>query len=66
MKKMEKAPGLVLPEIGCCDSPNSPVIERTYAVATLHLKENACSFLWQDKKKNLRIGQWQASHATHK
>jgi hypothetical protein len=61
MKKMEKAPGLVLPEIGCYDAPTSSIIEMSYTVATNHLMTNVCSFLWQDKKKiieNWSVASW--------
>ena len=61
MKKMEKAPRLVLPEIECYDALNSSIIERTYTVAMDHLKTDFCSFLWQDKKnliENWSVASW--------
>ena len=61
MKKMEKAEGLMMPAMGCYDAPNSTFIEMTYRVATKHLKENVCSFLWDDEKRiieNWSVASW--------
>ena len=50
MKKMESAPGIRLPVSA---NVNQNLLDSTFELATTHLRENVCSFLFKDKKKRI-------------
>ena len=64
MKKMESTTGMRLPVSA---SVNQYLLHSTFELATSHLRENVCSFLFQDKKKRIEswtVGSW--SCCTHR
>ena len=59
MKKMESAPGVELP-INTGDVTQD-ILDATFTLATDHLRDNVCSFLFNDKKKRIEswtVGSW--------
>ena len=53
MKKMESTPGMRLPVRA---SVNQEILNSKFELATSHLRENVCRFLFQDKNKKLKAG----------
>ena len=62
MKKMENSPGVNIPARYI--DVNQFLIDSTFNVATTHLRENVCSFLFKDKNKRIEswtVGTWSNS-----
>ena len=58
MTKMEKTPGLKIPSEQ--NEITAAFIQTSYEAATLHLKENICSFVWTNKCNHeaWTVGTW--------
>ena len=59
MKKMENAPDVNLPSNS--DEVTQELLDSTYIIATNHLRDNVCSFLFNDRNKRIEswtVGSW--------
>ena len=62
LRKMEAGVDIILPMNG--DLINAALIDKTFRMATNHLKANVCSFLWEKKHsviENWSVASWSSS-----